>query len=292
MRVPRSTCRGAACAAGEADEHGCWGGFLGRRRSRAGRSCWRRTRAPPIAAAAKGPTYYVIPLHGAVGETVLASVLEKSLADALKRQPTVVVLDIDSPGGLVDEAKQIITVLHKYNKKLRIVALTNQDLSAAAILTLSVKTIYVKSLSTIGAATSYVSTNMTMSGKLEEKMQSAWRAVARNSAEEGGHEPMLADAMIDNDQELHWETVNGKPVVKEGKGDHMICRQGKVLTLLSHEAVDCGLASGEADDLDELGAALGLDKWTEMKGLGALLADALPKRVEAYNREMERIRAG
>jgi len=245
--------------------------------------------APPVLPVGKSPTYYVIPLHGAVGETILANVLEKSLADAVKRQPTVVVLDIDSPGGLVEEAKQIITVLHKYNKKLRIVALTGQDLSAAAILTLSAKEIYVKSSSTIGAATSYVSSNMTMSGKLEEKMQSAWRAVARNSAEEGGHEPMLADAMIDNDQELHWETVNGKPVVKDGKGDHMICRKGKVLTLSSHEAVDCGLASGDADDIDELGKALKLDNWTEMKGLGTLLAEALPKRVEAYKAEMDRI---
>ncbi len=245
--------------------------------------------APPIAAAVKGPTYYVIPLHGEVGATVLASALEKSLVDAEKRKPTVVVLDIDSPGGLVEEAKRITTVLHKYNKKLRIVALTNQDLSAAAVVTLSAKEIYVKSSSTIGAATSYVMGKGALPADVAEKMQSVWRAVARNSAEEGGHEPMLADAMIDNDLELHWETVNGKPVVKEGAGDHMICRKGKVLTLTSHEAVDCGLATGEADDFDELGKALKLEGWTEMKGLGTLLAEALPKRVEAYKTEMERV---
>ena len=181
---------------------------------------------PPIAALPQGrATYYVIPLHGEVGATVLASALEKSLADALARKSTVVVLDIDSPGGLVEEAQQIIKVLHRYNKQMRIVALTDKDLSAAAIFSLAVKEIWVKSYSTIGAATAFQPSNLTLPPKIEEKMQSAWRAAARNSAEEGGHEPLLAEAMIDNDMELHLETANGKPVVKEGPGDRMLCRK-------------------------------------------------------------------
>ena len=224
-------------------------------------------------------------LHGEVGETILASALEKSLADAVKRKQTVVVLDIDSPGGLVDEAKKIERVLHRYNKQLRIVALTDQDLSAAAIFTLSVKEIYVKSSSTIGAATSYRPTQLTLPPKLEEKMQSAWRAVARNSAEECGHEPLLAEAMIDNDIELHLDTVNGKPVVHEGPGDKTLCRKGKILTLSSHEAVECGLAADETDDLDELSKALKLDNWTECKGLGTVLAEYF---AEAATRRLRR----
>lgn len=247
--------------------------------------------APPLAPAPSGPTYYLIPLHGEVGATVLASTLEKSLADAERRKPTVVVLDIDSPGGLVDEAKKIAKVLHRYNKKLRIVALADQDLSAAAILTLSVKEIYLKSSGIIGAATSFRSLDIALPPKLEEKMQSAWRAVARNSAEEGGHEPLLAEAMIDNDLELHLEKTNGKPEVREGPGEKTLCRKGKVLTLTSHEAIECGLASGEADDLDELSKELKLDGWTECKGLGALLADYLPKRNERFQAVSNRVLA-
>ena len=40
--------------------------------------------------------------------------------------------------------------------------------------------------------------------------------MARNSAEEGGHEPLLGDAMIDNSVELHLEMEGGKAVVREG----------------------------------------------------------------------------
>jgi ATP-dependent protease ClpP protease subunit len=237
--------------------------------------------APPVVRPTPGkPAYYLIPLHGEVGDTVLASALEKSLADAALRKPTVVVLDIDSPGGLVEEAQKIIKVIHHYNKQLRIVALTDKDLSAAAILSLAVKEIYVKSTSTIGAATSFQPTNLQLPPKIEEKMQSAWRAVARNSAEEGGHEPLLAEAMIDNDIELHLESANGKTVVKEGPGERLLCRKGKILTLSSHEAVECGLAAGDADDVSELGAELKMPAWAECKGLGTLLADYLPKKAE------------
>ena len=246
--------------------------------------------APPVQRLPLGArTYYVIPLHGEVGDTVLARALEKSLADAVLRKPTVVVLDINSPGGLVEESQQISKIIHHYNKLLRIVALTDQDLSAAAIFSLSIKEIYVKSSSTIGAATAYQPDNLTLPPKIEEKMQSAWRATARNSAEEGGHEPLLAEAMIDNDMELHLETSNGKPVVKEGPGDKTLCKKGKILTLSSHEAVECGLAAGEADDVAELGTALKMPGWSEIKGLGTLLADYLPKRNEVFKQESIKI---
>jgi ATP-dependent protease ClpP protease subunit len=234
--------------------------------------------APPLVRAQPGkPSYYLIPLHGEVGATFLAWALEKSLADAVARKPSVIVLDIDSPGGLVEEARRIIKVIHKYNRKARIVALVDKDLSAAAILTLSVKEIYVKSSGTIGAATSFVPDKQ-LSAKVEEKMQSAWRASARNSAEEGGHEPLLAEAMIDNDFQLHLEKVDGKPAVKEGPGEHVLCRKGKILTLTSHEAVECGLANAVTDDLDELADVLKMPGWTECKGLGTLLAEYLPRR--------------
>jgi ClpP class serine protease len=249
--------------------------------------------APPVAppvVAEKSPSYYVIPLHGEVGKTILADALEEALADAAMRKPTVVVLDIDSPGGLVEESKKILKVLHKYNKTLRIVALTDQDLSAAAVFTLSVRHIYVKNSSILGAATSFVGNGMIeFAPKVEEKMQSAWRAVARSSAEEGDHEPLLADAMIDNDMELHVETVEGKKAVKSGPGEKMLTSKGHVLTFTSREAIACGLADGEADDVEALGEALGMKNWVECKGVGTMLADYLPKKAKAFDQELERL---
>jgi hypothetical protein len=276
------------------DEHGAetaTAGGVGVPAKRADRT-WKvppEPAAPPIAAASTVPTYYVIPLHGAVGETYLADMLEKSLADAEKRKPTVVVLDIASPGGLVDEAQLIVKTLHKYNKTLRIVALLDQSLSASAIVSLSAPTIYMKSTGTIGAATAFDGSNPDLPRDIQEKFQSAWRAVARNSAEEGGHEPLLAEAMIDNNMSLHLETVDGKKVVKEGPGATMLTRPGRILTLTSREAVGCGLAAGVADDFDELGEAMNLKGWRECPGLGKLLVDYIPKRHEAFEQKFKEI---
>ncbi len=247
--------------------------------------------APPIAAASKDPTYYVIPLHGVVGETYLADALDKSLADAEKRKPTVVVLDINSPGGLVNETELMVKILHRYNKDLRIVALVDQDLSASAITSLSVRNIYMKSTGTIGAATAFDGSDSNAPKDIQEKFQSAWRAVARNSAEEGGHEPLLAEAMIDSSMELHLETIDGKKVVKQGAGPDMIVTKGKILTLTSHEAFNCGLAADIADDFTELGDEMHLKGWKECPGLGTVLADYAPKRREAFIEKAKEIEA-
>ncbi|HVT81942.1 MAG TPA: hypothetical protein VHM90_14960 [Phycisphaerae bacterium] len=246
--------------------------------------------APPVATA-PALSYYVIPLHGEVGSGITADALEKSLADAVARKAPVVVLDINSPGGYVSEAIKIVQVLHKYNQKIRIVALADQDFSAAAILTLSVRQIYLKPTGTIGAATSFVPGHGGLPAIVDEKMNSAWRAIARNSAQEGGHEPLLADAMIDNTKELHLDIVEGRALIGEGPGEHMLTRQGEILTLTSREAVACGLAYGQADDLDDLGKKLGMDKWTEVRGLGALMGDYLEKRQAAYEAETKKIAA-
>ncbi len=244
---------------------------------------------PPIPVGLHGNTYYVIPLHGVVGETYVDYALDKSLADAVKRKPTVVVLDIDSPGGKVAEAEDMMKTLHRYNKDLRIVALADENLSASAITSLSVHEIYMKPTGTIGAATSFDPQHLDLPPNIEEKMQSAWRAVARNSAEEGGHEPLLAEAMIDSSRELHLETVDGKKVVKEGPGDHILCQKGKILTLTSHEAVDCGLAAGVAEDFSDLGKQLKMPNWKECPGLGTVLAAYLPDRWRAMQNQEKQI---
>ena len=182
--------------------------------------------------------------------------------------------------------------LHKYNKELRIVAATvDQDLSAAAITTLSAKAIYMKSTGTVGAATAYNGSVVGMPQDIEEKMQSVWRAVARNSAEEGGHDPLLAEAMIDSSKDLHLDYVGGRKVVKEGPGTKMLVTKGKILTLTSHEAVDCGLAAAIVDDVDELGVEMKFKGWKECPGLGTVLAKYLPERREAFIEKAKELEA-
>jgi len=54
------------------------------------------------------------------------------LADAVKRKPTVIVLEMDSPGGLIREVEPLIGTIRKY-KDTRTVLVVHHAISAAAI---------------------------------------------------------------------------------------------------------------------------------------------------------------
>lgn len=220
----------------------------------------------------KGATYYIIPLEGMVGKTFVASVLEESLEDALKRKPSAVILEIDSPGGLVSEVTKLADVIRRYSEEVRLVVFAKDAISAAAITSLAVKEIYMKPGGRFGAATAWRAGASGKPTAVGEKFQSVWRATARSIAEQGGHSPLFGDAMIDANEELHWVDEKGKKVVKKGRGKNMITARGKLLTMTARETVKCGLAKGVALNIDELGKALGYEGWKECKGYAVPLA--------------------
>ena len=230
---------------------------------------------PPPIVKYDGPTYYLIPLHGNIGEGVVAKLLEEALKDALKRKPDVVILEVDSPGGMVVEAEKIVTVIRRYNKKLRIVSYIDKAESAAVVCAFATREIYMSPSAKMGAATAWVPSLPWLPDKIEEKMQSSWRATARIAAETGGHSVLLAEAMIDRNMELYVVEQDGNKVVKRGKGGKgrtVVSRKGQILTMTAREAAACGLSAGTVGGYDDLAKKLGFAKWTECKGIGPALA--------------------
>jgi membrane-bound ClpP family serine protease len=234
----------------------------------------------------KGPSYYRIPLEGVVGEALLASTLRRGLEDALRREPSVVLLEIRSPGGKVKEVARLAKVIDAYDKKLRLVVWVEDALSAAAITSLACDEIYMKPSARIGAAKAIRITSGGVEA-VEEKIQSAWRAQARATAEMGGHNPLLAQAMIDAGLELHWDRVGASPVVREGPGPNMLTRKDRLMTLTASEALQCGLSKGTAKDLDELAEALGLKGWRRIEGYAEPLAAWHKAVLARFAREMD-----
>jgi len=247
--------------------------------------------AAPAVVKYDGPTYYVIPLHGEVGKALAADVLAKSLADAQKRKATVVVLEVDSPGGTLSEADKLIDTIRRYDDRLRIVVFVRKKaISAAAIMSLAVRNIYMNPSGIMGAATAYRVGPAGFPAEIEEKMQSIWRATARSSAETGGHNPLLAEAMIDSKLELHVVEQSGKKVIKEGHGSKMVIKKGRLLTMTATEAMACGLSAGTAEDYDQLGKLLGHEKWTECTGLGRALAEHWTKTIEKVEVDFKKLK--
>jgi ClpP class serine protease len=246
---------------------------------------------PPPIVKYDGPTYCVIPLKGEIGVEVVASVLDDAFKDILKRKPTVIVLEMDSPGGMIHEVEPLTNTLIKYSD-FRLVVLVKQAISAAAITSMSVKEIYTTPASVIGAATAWKMGRDGMPKDIDEKMRSIWRAQARTCAENGGHQPLLAEAMIEAKHNLVIVEKNGKKMVREGRpepGDDAFLEQGTLLCLTAEDAVKVGLAEGMVEDYKALGKAMGFPKWQECKCYAPILMDIWSKNIAQAKKEFDRL---
>jgi membrane-bound serine protease (ClpP class) len=196
-----------------------------------------------------------------IGMYVTAAQFEQALKDVERLKPTVVVLEVDSGGGSTEEAQKIIDLIG-HTKGVRFVAYVKKAFSAAAIISLSCKEIYLEKGGTFGGAVSFA---MTATGPADigEKFQSIWRATCRSAAEIGGHQTLLAEGMVDKEIDIQIVSDGGKASVREGVGPTMLKRKGKILTMTAQESLDCGLAAGIAESYDELGQKLGVGKWTK-----------------------------
>jgi membrane-bound serine protease (ClpP class) len=178
---------------------------------------------------------YRIQVTGTI-EMGLAPYIQRSLKEAAAEGAEAAILDLDTPGGRVDSAWEIIDAVR--DAELPVYAYVNRRaLSAGAMIALSADGLYMRPGSTIGAATPV----MGEGEKASEKMVSAMRSEFRALAEERGFDPRIAEAMVDEEIEV------------EG-----VVSAGKLLTLTTDEALELGVATGEVEDYEALLTAVGL----------------------------------
>ncbi len=189
-------------------------------------------------------TVVLIPVTGTI-ELGLAPFVARSIREAEESGAAAVILDIDTPGGRIDAAWEIIDDIR--DAKVPVYAYVNRRaLSAGAMIALAADGLYMRPGSTIGAATPVDGQGT----KASEKMVSAMRSEFRALAEERGFDPRIGEAMVD-------ETVEVPGVVDAGR----------LLTLTTSEAIELGVATGVVEDYPALLAAvdLGASRTIEMR---------------------------
>jgi membrane-bound serine protease (ClpP class) len=192
-------------------------------------------RAPADPSATSGLVYRV-PVTGVV-ELGLAPFLERSIREARDAGADAVVFEIDTPGGRVDAAQRIVAAVQ--DAELPVYAFVNRTaFSAGALIALATNEVFMRPGAVMGAVTPVGADGV----KASEKMVSAMRAEMRALAEARGLDPLIAEAMVD--EEL---AIDG------------VVEAGKLLTLTSDEAVRFNFAR-EVEDWDALLAALGLEQ--------------------------------
>ena len=181
----------------------------------------------PATSAAQTPapgSIYRVPVHGVI-ELGLAPFIARSIAEAERAGARAVVLDIETPGGRVDAAQQIVNSLKE--AKVPTYAFVNRRaFSAGAMIALATDRVYMRDGAVMGAATPVGGDG----SKAPEKIVSAMRSEMRALAEARQLDPRVAEAMVDEEIEI--------PGVVE---------KGKLLTLTTDEAVKLGYAHEVAD---------------------------------------------
>lgn len=131
-----------------------------------------------------------------------------------------VLLDLDTYGGAVDAADSIRSAILRYDRPV-IAFINMQAASAGALISISCDSIYMKTGSSMGAATVVDQTGKVM----PDKYQSFMRGMMRSTAQATGRDPKIAESMTD--------TAN-------------------VLTLTPSEAIEAGFCEGVAESCQEV----------------------------------------
>lgn len=163
----------------------------------------------------------------------------KALQEAERQNADLIILDMDTYGGLVSDADSIRTRILK-NKIPVYVFIENNAASAGALISISCNKIFMSKTASIGAATVVDGSG----AKVGDKYQSYMRSKMRATAEARGRNPDIAEAMVDED------------IYVEGVSD-----SGKILTMTTSEAIDNKFCDGQAESIEEVLKLEGIEEY-------------------------------
>jgi membrane-bound serine protease (ClpP class) len=159
----------------------------------------------------------------------IARMFSKGLAEAQSMKADLILINMNTYGGLLDAADSIRTLV--LNSKIPVIVfIDNNAASAGALIAIACEKIYMRKGASIGAAT-VVTQN---AEALPDKYQSYMRSMMRSTAEARGRDARIAEAMVD--PRIAIPNVNDS---------------GKVLTLTSTEALKLNYCNGIAESINE-----------------------------------------
>ena len=167
-----------------------------------------------------------------------AAYIKKAIKKAEEEGASLIILELDTPGGLLSSALSIKNYI--IESDIPIVAYINKNaLSAGALISLSCEAIYMSDGSIIGAATPVYMKGSEIE-KASEKEISAMRAAMRSSAERSKKNVRIAEAMVD-------ETI-----ILSKRNDGIDLDDKTLLTLSVEEALKVNIADGKANSIIDI----------------------------------------
>ncbi len=152
------------------------------------------------------------------------------LEEASNKNYDVVIIEMDTYGGAVNDADDIRTRILDFEKPIY-VWINKDAASAGALISIACDSIFMSSGASIGAATVVTGDG----SQAPDKYQSYMRSIMRSTAEAKGRNPKIAEAMVDEDIKVD-----------------SISNEGKVITFSTREAINYGFCDGEVNSIEEI----------------------------------------
>ena len=222
-------------------------------------------------ASQKKQKVYIIPVTGTV-EPGMAAYVKRALEEIKDETDAVFVFKMDSFGGRVDSALEIVDTISNVPKGKTIAFVEKRAISAGALIALSSNLLFMKENTIIGDCAPIIQTQkgQEMAG---EKIQTVLRAKFRALAKKNNYPVVLAESMVTIDMEVYQVVMDGKKsfmdkiayddLTEDEKktitSKKTIVAKGELLTMHDAEAFDLGFSQKSVKDINEALLILGYE---------------------------------
>lgn len=156
--------------------------------------------------------------------------VELALKHAETTKAEIVIIEMDTYGGILTDAKDIVAKVLNFKKPIW-VFINSDAASAGALISIACDSIYMSPGASIGAATVVDATGQ----KAPDKYQSYMRSIMRSTAEENKRDPRIAEGMVDEDLAID-----------------SIKKAGQIITFSTSEAILHGYCEGKVESIEEI----------------------------------------
>nr|MBF0222086.1 ATP-dependent Clp protease proteolytic subunit [Desulfobulbaceae bacterium] len=208
---------------------------------------------------------FVIPVSGDV-EPVMAAYIKRAVADALTSvSEPLIVLEIDTFGGRVDAALNIVDTMMGISRGQSIAFVKTKAISAGALIALSCNSLVMRPSTTLGdcAPISFDGNEAKMLG---EKFQSPLRAKFRTLARKNGYPPALAESMVSARMEVFRVSFPDKTLYLDAEAladlseaetkmivsKTTVVAKDELLTMDDAEAHELGFSTMTAESIEDM----------------------------------------
>lgn len=212
----------------------------------------------------------------------------RAIGDAVKQNPDYIVFEINTFGGELNAAFDIVDTIMAIRGPQTIALVKKKAISAGSLIALACKKLYMMEATTIGDCAPILQSASGAPEIVGEKIQSPLRAKFRNLAQQNGYPELLTSAFVTPEMEILELTtvldsgkssqrdsvliIEGAKFEKFSESDKkfwgtpkVLVRAGELLTMTEIEAKNLGFSQGTVKDRQDFETALSIEIRNEVE---------------------------